>query len=407
MNPRWPALALLCLAASGLAAMEVTSEKLGDGVFAQSAVWHQGSLHLTTVENMRFGHGQGENFTHWRREDGGKRWHKQPLFAEHNPGMTSMMPCGADSHLFLYVDRKDESNRSVHLARVDGGRERSLFQFRDGRGVLNPQMDMLADGRLHLLIPDRTGLQVRRFLVDAQTGDSERLPDVVMPRAGARIYGRLVDGNRLIVPVSVIHEMLMLVIDLTDHRAVLHSIDTFTSASGEPPRMTTVFRLADSDRYALVYLRPAAFSDRGGRRGPATGLLGEIVVNVVDAKTFESIRQTVIAGFDARAAATHNLDAAQTGPREFLLAHTEVDRIHQRHLTGAYENYGGGFLTRWSVDGEGRPERKAEHRLPPYFSTRLAIGPEGRASLVCNEARPGDPLYLYHIGLDSPADRGR
>jgi hypothetical protein len=401
MNLRWPTMVLLSLLASGLMAVEVDEEHLGDGLFAQSAVWQEGTLHLTTVENMRFGHGQGENFTHWRRNDGEKPWRKQPLFPDHNPGMTCMMPLGADSNLFLYVDRKDENNRRVFLARVDGGRQRVLFEFSGGRGVLNPQMDLLADGRLHLLIPDRTGLQVRRLLVDAQTGDSQRLPDVVMPRAGARIYGRLVDGNRLIVPVSVIHEMLVLTIDLDDHRVALHSIDRFTSASGEPPRMTSIFPLADSGHYALVYLRPAAFSDRVGKQGPATGLLGEIVVNVVDAKTFASIGKTVIAGLQSEAAATHNLDALQTGPREFLLAHTEVKRIHQRHLTGAYENYVGGFLTHWTIDAQGRPVRKAEHRLPPFFSTRLTPLGEGSAALVCNEARLGDPLHLYRIRLDA------
>ena len=152
-------------------------------------------------------------------------------------------------------------------------------------------------------------------------------------------------------------------------------------------------------------MRPAAFSDRAGRRGPATGLLGEIIVNVVDAKTLESVRKTVIAGFRAKAAATHNIDAVQTGPREFLLAHTEVDRIQQRHLTGAYENYVGGFLTRWVIDQRGQAVQRAEHRLPPMFSTRLALLSDGNTALIANQAHPGNPLFLYQIAPIASADR--
>ena len=399
-------LVLLVTAANALMTVEMPPELLGENVFAHTAMWHNQELHLTTVENMRFGHGQGENLTHWRRRDGETEWHKQALFPEHNPGMTVMLPLAEGAVLFLYVDRRDERERAVYLTRVEAGQQHRLFEFRGGSGVLNPQMDLVNSETLHLLLPDRTDTLVRRFLVNIETGDSERLPDVEMPRGGARIYERLVHGNRLVVPVSVVNEMLMLVIDLEDHSYTTHSVDRFESVAGEPPRMTSIFHLPDLGQYALVYMRPAPFSDRPGRQGPATGLLGELVCNVVDAETLESVRATVIAGFEAEAAATHNIEAVQTGPREFLLAHTEVDRIHQRHLDGQYVNYVGGFLTLWRIAPDGLPEQRAKVEVPPFFCTRLTAVSDDGAVLVANEAVPGDPLHLHRITLHQAAGEG-
>jgi hypothetical protein len=250
------------------------------------------------------------------------------------------------------------------------------------------------------MIPDRHSLEVRRLIVDPASGENERLPDISMPRKGARIYGSLVDSNRLLAPVSANNELHLLVIDLDDQSHSLHRIDHFTSKGGEPPRMQSIFQLPGKDRYAVVYMRPAEFSDRFGRKGRKTGLLGEIVVNTIEKQgdDYHSVRNTVIAGFKAQAAATHNMAVTQIAPDQFLLAHTEVDRIHERHLSGKYENYVGGFVTQWRIDDEGRPHRLGMAELPPFFSTRLETMPgERTAVLLCNLAQEGDPMMLFRI----------
>ena len=386
------------MTAGGEPAFRVTRELLGEGIHAQTAAWIDGELHITTVENMVTGAGQGENFTHWRRRDGRTVWIKQALFPAHHPGMPEFLVLDG-AVLILYVDRQDEQNRRVWLQRVVDGEVVPLFDFADGtRGVLNPAMDLLPDGTLLVLVPNRVGRETRRFIIDPVTGDAQRLDDITMPARGARIFDRLIVGNRLLAPVSVIEELLLLEIDLTDHSYRLHRrLDAFDSIAREPPRNTGIVALPDGEPLALVYLRPAAFSDRTGRRGPATGLIGEIVVNVIETNAFRSLRNTVIAGHTAETAATHNMAIAQTGPRTFLLAHSEVDRIHQRHLTGEHKNYVGGYITHWRIGEDGTPERLSRQDIHPFYGTRMVPDGAGGAHLVCAAARDGEPLHYYRI----------
>ena len=371
-------------------------EVLGEGLYGWVAV-HRDTLYFYFVENMRHGAGQGENFTLWRRGPDETQWRERPLFREHHPGMVSMLPMEDGRLLFLYVDRKDERSRSVHLVRVEDEEETSLFTFADNRGVLNPAMDLLPGGTLHVLIPDRTGRSVRRFLVDPLTGDERRLPDVETPRGGARIYGRLLEEGRLIVPLAVTHELLLLVIDLDDYSVEMHSLDRFTSKSSEPPRNIAIYRLDEPDLYALVYLRPAEFSDRGGREGPRTGLVGEVVLRTVDPDSLESAGSTVIGGFSPERASTHNIAAAQVGPRDVLLAFTTVDRIHVRHLTGRYENYTGAALARWRVGPDGTATRVAEVEIGPFYYPNMVSAGDGRALFSYNKARPGSERVIRWI----------
>lgn len=261
--------------------------------------------------------------------------------------MISTLRLDNETTLYLYVDRRGTEHLYLQLL-DDDGVLRTVFDLPRGgefNRFLNPHMDRMPDGRIHLLLPDRADTVVRRFIVDPVTGDHERLSDIGMPREGARIYDRILLGTRLIVPVSVVDELLLLVVNLNDQSVASYSLDRFSSPSEEPPRNTSVFHLKIANELVLFYMRPASFSDRPGRHGPPTGLVGEHVCMVVCAETYAVKRNTVIAGFEARAASTHNYDVARTSEREFLFAHTEVDRIHQRHLTGAYENYVGSFLT--------------------------------------------------------------
>ncbi len=378
--------------------MQVERETLSVGDHCQTAIWQAGELHVGTVQNMVIGGGQGDHFTHWRRRDGETSWRKHTYFPDHSPSMARILPLADGAALVLYTDRRVNTNRRVFLQRVENGESRQLFDFADGgMGLLNAQMEWLADGRLFVLIPNRVGVDTRRFIVEVGSGAHESLAGIRMPGSGGRIYGILRDGSRLIVPHSIIHKLEILAVNLDDHSHSLHEVDAFTSIAGEPPRETRIFKLADTNQYALVYLRPAAFSDRTGKQGPPTGLVGELVVNVVDAKSCRSVRRTVIAGFQAEAAATHNLGAAQTGPREFVLAHSEVERIHQRHLTGENKNYVGGFISRWRIDANGVPHLLERCQVPPFYGTEMTADEAGNAYLVCRQAGDGDPLHLYTI----------
>ncbi len=391
-------LVLASLATQFAPAAELSREHIGDGLFARNVSVRGNETAFYTLSNIRFGRGQGEDLTRWHRREGTEEWTRKPvpLPADHLPGMISTLRLDNGAALYLYVDRQDERRRRIYLQAVTpDGSLRTLFTFAGGRGVLNPRMDLMPDGKLHLLLPDRTAREVRRFIVDPGTGTEERLSDVRLPRRGARIYGRLVRNETLIVPVSVIDELLLLVINLEDQQYQIHSVDRFQSPSGEPPRGTAIYALPETGQLALFYLRPARFSDRSGRHGPRTGLVGEHVCNVIDSETFESLATTVMAGFAAEAAATHNRSIAHAGGRDFLFAHTEVDRIHQRHLTGAYENYVGSYVTRWHIDSAGNARTAARQDIPFMSFFTLATDGNGHAILLCNEAREGDPLYLY------------
>lgn len=387
------------LGAATTTGMRVLRETISREDHCQTVAWRSGELILGTIQNMVIGAGHGDQFTLWRRRDGEPEWRTERHFPDHSPSMADVLPLDDGSTLVLYTDRRNEPRRRVFLHHVGEGGVRQLFDFAtDSQGVLNPQLTRLDDRRVLVLIPDRNaGVDTRRFLVDLDAGTHERLPDIPMPARGGRLYETLRDGNRLIVPHSMIHRLDILAIDLPTGDHSLHEVDAFTSVSGEPPRGTCIFKLQDSGQYALVYLRPAAFSDRVGKQGPPTGLLGEIVLNVVDARTLASVRRTVIAGFRAEAAATHNMAAVQTGPREFVLAHAEVDRIHQRHLTGEHKNYVGGFITRWRIGPDGSPELLERCELPPFYGTRMVADDAGGARLVCRQSGEGDPLQLFTI----------
>ncbi len=376
----------------------VEREVLGENLYGGPTL-HGNTMYFTFIENIRHGHGYGENFTLWRRDLGENAWEKRPLFPEHQPGMSSLLPLDDSDLLFMYVNRVEEENRRVHLVRVEEDTEIPLFELGQEResgnpGVLNPRMDLMSDGNLHLLIPDRTDRFVRRFIVDPETGQEQRLSDIETPRVGARIYGRLMENDRLLVPLAVVNELLLLVIDLTDHSYEVHSLDTFTSKSNEPPRSISMYRLENPDQYLVSYFRPAAFSDRSGRQGERTGLVGEVVLRVLETDSFETVESTVIAGFTPEKASTHNVPRTQVGPRDFLFAFTTVDRIHVRHLTGRYENYTGASMSRWHIRADGTPEIIFEEDLSPFYSASLQTMDDGKILFTYKDATSGASRIL-------------
>lgn len=153
--------------------------------------------------------------------------------------------------------------------------------------------------------------------------------------------------------------------------------------------------MEESQELVLVYMRPAPFSNRG-----RTGLLGEIVCAVVCARSLEVKTSTVIAGFEAERAATHQHDMIQVGSREFIYAHTEVDRVHERHKSGRYENYVGSYITRWQIDENNKPIEVGRRKLPDTAFFDLAGNAQGNVILLANDAKEDYPLFLYAFHKD-------
>ena len=366
------------------------------------------TVYFTTTENIRHGHGQGENFVIWQREgeDAPVRLF-EGLLGNHMPAMITLLEHSNGELHVLYVDRRDENQPNVNLIAIRDGVPVTLFHFDHTDGnVLNPVMTEMPDGRIFVLIPDRNANNrvVRRFVVDPSGAEGpQRLANVPMPAVGARIWDIHQEGNRLIVPVGLVERLEVLVIDYSDFSYTMHTVDTFASKSSEPPRNIDIFELEGSGQYVLGYLRPAPFSDRFGAEGPRTGLVGSMVLNTIDAVTFESVALETIAGFEAERAATHNFAYAQVGPRDILLAHTEVDRIHQRHLTGEYKNYVGGFLSAWRLDAAGQATKFAETEIEPNWFGRFVRDNNGRLLFIYNIAEPGDPLRMDWVEVDSGA----
>ncbi len=363
-------------------------------------------LLFTTTENIRPGHGDGENFAIWEKTDGQAPVRQYDnLLGTQNPGMVTLLEHSNGELHALYVDRQDPGQPKVNLIVLRDGVAVNLFHFDHTDGnVLNPVMTEMPDGRIFILIPDRDPGHpvVRRFVVDLDPVQDHRLPDMPMPSYGARIWGMHQEGNRLIVPIGLVERLVIAVIDYSDFSYQLHTVDSFPSKSSEPPRNIAIFPLENPAQIVLGYLRPAPFSDRHGVEGPATGLLGSLVLHTVDAVTFESVALETIAGFHAERAATHNFAYAQIGPRDILLAHTEVDRIHQRHLTGEYANYVGGFLSAWRLDAQGLATQRAQTEIEPNWFGRFVKDVNGQWLFIYNVAEPGDALKIDRVDFEDP-----
>lgn len=357
------------------------------------------SLYLGTITHMAYGSGQGHNLLFWRRPLEGGTWTLTPIRPERMPGMISVLPREGrhGETLFLYVDRQDEAERVVYLERFteEHGLE-EVFEYSNGAGVLNPVAIPAPDTpALHVLIPDRTDTYIRWFVIDRDTNEAERLDDIPMPRTGARLYDYHVEGARLILPTAVSRELHLLVIDLETAEYEMKHLDTAESPDNQPPRNMTIHPFHEQGLYVITYLRPTSFSDR-----PRTGLVGEVVAHAVCMERLTSVEHTVIGGFNAEGAATHHINSAKISEDAFVMAHTTVDEVHQRHVTGEYENFVSGHVNRWRLTPDGGITAQAENDMEPFEHPGLVAPGDGMLYMVYNTATEESPKWLKRWRID-------
>ena len=396
----WVGLALTALVAIDARADGVLEplgkERLGTGIYCvlgRNFFTLENDLYLSTVTHMVHGAGQGRNLLLWRRSLDNGPWRLTPIRPERMPAMISILP--REDHpgetLFLYVDRRDEADRVVYLERFteDGGME-EVFRYANGSGVLNPIAAPAPGGSiLHLFIPDRTDTYIRWFKAHLGEDRVERLDDIPMPQRGARLYDYHVEGSRLILPTAVVRELHLLAVDLDTGAYEMKRIDEAESPDNQPPRNMTIHAFPEKNLYLITYLRPTEFSNR-----PETGLVGEVVANAVCMERLESVQRTVIGGFRAEEAATHHIASAKVAEDAFVAAYTTVDEVHQRHLTGEFENYAAGHVDRWRLSGDGALTAQAQHEMEPFWHAGLATDGKGNLYMLYNSATEESPKWL-------------
>ena len=371
-------------------------ERLGKGIYCvlgRNFFTLESDLYLSTVTHMVHGAGQGHNLLLWRRSLDNGPWQLTPIRPGRMPAMISVLPSEAQNGetLFLYVDRQDEADRVVYLERFcerEGLEE--IFRYSNGSGVLNPIAVHEPDSsNLHVLIPDRTDTYIRWFRTDLEEGAVERLDDISMPREGARLYDYHVEDARLVLPTAVTQELHVLVIDLETMTHEMKHLDTAESPDNQPPRNMTIHPFPEKELYIITYLRPTDFSYR-----PETGLLGEVVANSVCMDRLESVEQTVIGGFSAEEAATHHLNSVKVSEDAFVMAYTTVDEVHQRHLTGEFQNYVSGHVDRWRLASDGSVTAEAQREMEPFWHPGLAKDSQGVLYMLYNSAVKESPKWL-------------
>ncbi|MFW5802329.1 MAG: hypothetical protein ACOCWJ_00285 [Verrucomicrobiota bacterium] len=377
-------------------------ERLGTKLFNQrrSFQYHNDTLSFATVTDMVHGAGQGHNLMLWQKPQGADLWQINTVRPERKPTMISILPLEhrAGETLIVYVDRQhdevDKDRRVVYVDRLKGTEQiEEVFSYSDNKyGVLNPVCVLVPERDIaYLFIPDRgKNWRVRWFRIDLETDSVKRLEDIPMPAKGARLFEYHRDGNRLILPVGLEQQLHLLEIDLAEETHNRVQIDEAESPDNQPCRAVDIFPFEEKGMFLLTYLRPTSFSRR-----PRTGLLGEFVAHTVDAKTLESVSETVIGGYSAEKAATHQVATVKAGDNAFVSGYTTVDKIHQRHLTGKYKNFVAGHLDLWKIEDDGRATRLAGRERSPFWRIDLAFDPgEKKIYMLWAETQKTFPLWL-------------
>lgn len=310
---------------------------------------------------------------------------------------------------FIYNDRTDEYERlprderrprQVYLDRFDGEKLIELFVYSNGEGVLNPITFLADDRSMRIFLPDRTAKNVRRFKLDLNTGEVERLEDLPLPVTGARMYDGLFDGHYLILPLAVRQELYLARIDTRDDSYVINRIDAFESPDGQPPRSIIIEKFEEKGMYVLNYLRPADFSYR-----PHKGLTGSVVVNAVDAQTLESLKTTVIGGHHDSEAATHYMNGAKFDNQRLAVAYTTVDSVHEWHFGRGkrHENYAESRLEMWRIHDDGSVEKEMARSFDrPFWNTGVRSMGENKLVLSYNTTTETNERWVEIYEYISP-----
>lgn len=314
-----------------------------------------GRLHMLLTTNVSPDTGTGTGLQYWTRPLDSDTWEKHEFLSDRIIGMANIVSdqLYTDDLFFIFNDRTMETWRYAIMLRFDGTDVRKVFELDQSQGqVLNPQAISSRDGYIHIFVPDRTSSGkdgIKWWRMNIETEKLERLQDISLPTSGARLYDLIYDRGRIIVPIAIAQQLHLGIIDTEKLTIDIRLLDSFTSPDKMPPRSINIFKYESLGVYVIVYLRPAAFSNR-----PRTGLLGETVVKVLDADTFQSLSTKVIAGPSAKEAVTHYMKSEKLNDRMFAVAYTYVDEVHYFHLTGVHDRYVSSHLTVWEVDETGQ-----------------------------------------------------
>ncbi len=386
------------------------TERLGTRLYNQRRSFKvaDGNMLYTTVTDLVFGAGQGDNLTLWQRPAGQQLWQGTLIRPERKTTMIEvekLVDYPGDS-LISYVDRQFDhisiTQRVVYLERLtqDGTAIEEVISYSDGgSGVLNPVLVPYPEkGLAYWFIPDRTTpWRVRWFRVNLADNTWVRLDDIPMPASGARMYGYHRNGSRAVMPVGMLARLYVLDLDLEKETYTLHQIDEAVSPDGMPCREVDLHFYEDLNLYVASYLRPTQFSNR-----PVTGLLGEFVATTLDGDTLAPLHRTVIGGYQAEAAATHHLMSARVCDRSFVSSYTTVDKINQWHLNGVFANLVATHVDRWEVLGDGRVLQRKATVLPKTYNRQDMVMDfsTGILHLMVGETQDVFPLLLMDWKID-------
>ncbi|HHX02002.1 MAG TPA: hypothetical protein GX739_04940 [Firmicutes bacterium] len=313
-----------------------------------------GRLHMLLTTNVTPATGTGQGLQYWTKHLDSDNWEKYEFLPDRIIGMANIVsdPTYTDDLFFIFNDRTNESFRYAIMERFDGASMRRVFELDQSEGqVLNPQAISSQDGYIHIFVPDRTSSGrdgIKWWRMNITTEELERLQDISLPTSGARLYDLIYDEGRIIVPIAIAQQLHLGIIDTEKLTITTQLLDKFTSPDRMPPRSINIFKYEHLGMYLLVYLRPTAFSNR-----PRTGLVGEVVVKVLDAD-FKDLSTTVIGGFNTHEAVTHYMKSEKLNDRMFAVAFTNVDEIHHFHLTGVHDRYVTSHLTVWEINESGK-----------------------------------------------------
>ena len=361
----------------------LNSEQLGVRLYNQRRAFHAegGSLTYVSVNDLVFGKGQGDNMIIWSRGPEDNLWHGVLIHPERKNTMVNVVPLEnrPGETLISYVDRQHDAisinNRTVYLERIKGGSQiEEILSYSDGgSGVLNPVLVSYPEKNLaYWFLPDRTRpWRIRWFRMNTEDGTTQRLDDIPMPAAGARMYGFHREGNRAVFAVGMLANLYVLDVDLDAETYTLSPVDTASSPDNMPCREVDVHYYPELGFYVFTYLRPTHFSNR-----PRTGLLGEFVATTLDAKTLKPISKTVIGGYTAETAATHQVVSQKACERSFVSLYSTVDKVNQLHLTGRPENFVSTHLDRWEILPDGSIVQRMDNTMKPYTRMDLAMDRE-------------------------------
>lgn len=332
---------------------EIGSEYLGDNLHSNMRAfeYEQGYLHMLLTTNVAPASGTGQGLYYWVKTLNGE-WEKHEFLLDRTVGMANIVTDHTITNdlFFIYNDRTIENDRYAYMVRFDGSDIKQVFslsQKLDGQ-VLNPQAISSEDGYIHIFVPDRTDTKVRWYRFDIDSEEVVRLDDITMPVRGARMYDLALYNGIILAPIGVQGRLYLGFVDTENLSADFQLLDSFSSPDRMPARAMNIHIYENLGLYLITYLRPASFSNR-----PYTGLLGEVVANVVDIKSEQSINKVVIGGYTAQSAATHYLKSEQLNDNMFATAYTAVDQVHQFHLTEEHTRYVSSHLDVWQINEAG------------------------------------------------------